>query len=948
MVDTSGSPEDSEPAAYPPSPPARPYRARDLPPIPVKRGTVVGRGRIDSGRGGVIVTSDGLTLRAAAGALDRDREILVHSAQATPPAMKAGRVGEEAVTLRALCAWDIEGADSDDLLPGELEAEIELREAGQSGPPPGPFLLFMSFDGKTWTPLAHTIQNDRLCFRTRHCSTIVVLGAPTLAGLLVYYLYSCNELPELTHEDAPFITLGAPNMWMGIQGIPLFWSTKLTPDKSGLKDLASFRRAEAELLQRLRGEYGDLERGLGAIQYSAQIWSLAREHLMPDEVKRIEDAFRAAQAHLDARGFQKPFFNVRVFVTNRPADASAEMSSPLFRQDYITLSAHETDAARLQVNALHELFHHYQTSYVWKNSNAHLPMMEASALLLEREAVTVPLPPAVRPPFDDQRLRLGEGLVLAQFAACRHGLEGPVMTVFSDDPMPPRRFGYGLSWFLEYLRERRSGGDPPRRASFHRELLETWKWRGLVPTLRWAAGDDARKLGEAWLEFARTQVLVVDPRGSAKGSDSPFGRAYGTSPLADAPFEAQTALRLAPAGAPDFGKDPLWPIGDLLVKNLSIQFFGLQPPPRRDRAILVARVPAAWFGNPSPGRGVFARTWDGKRAFVEIPRSKGSEDASLAGPFTGLGDLYVVDTGQTEAGSLEGKPLLLYLLEPPPTVRGQFDPDRRKVRISWDAPPVAADSRRVISAYRVYSEGRAAPLAEVADSTSVDIDLSGITSDRVRISVTTLDTTRPPNESLASRPIEIVIPAAPKPLVWRRVEVRDRTWKKAQEENDEPDTNFTEDLGEASYTLTRRVGNPEYEETLTASWTDLPREIAPGETVTLKLKVGMSCGCSGKYCSVGGSLVAIFPNWGVEPPSVEKHPSGATMTGRLNATLHRVVKTEAGGGRDEAGFVLVAPAGTGGPGTRERFHFEAIRWTSGDTSGGKPGMTRLYEYELQR
>jgi hypothetical protein len=108
------------------------------------------------------------------------------------------------------------------------------------------------------------------------------------------------------------------------------------------------------------------------------------------------------------------------------------LHNPWAGRRYMLVGAN-AGSAIIWTTALHELFHHYQTGYVWLDRTSHLPFLEASALLMEREAIA-PYADAAKP------FNAGEGLVLAQMLVYRNGLDGPTSsTRDSPDPAGSRR-----------------------------------------------------------------------------------------------------------------------------------------------------------------------------------------------------------------------------------------------------------------------------------------------------------------------------------------------------------------------------------------------------------------------------------------------------------------------------------------------------------------------------
>ena len=726
--------------------------------IPVERGEQLASAEIGASTGGAVATADGLTVRFPAGSLDRDRDVRIYRARVAAPPFRIGFIGSgaEPVAPTVLRAWDVDPGAGARFFPGDVTVAIDAPElAGPAGAALAPLPL-VTLDGSTWAQVPFTVEDGKVVFTTRHFCA-VILGAVSLTGMatalpvalavvaLAYVIYACDdEMPGWCKPDAPFVHVDT-----GRNDFDLEWSWKLgnpaycgpagRGPNCGMKDVAGY----AKKLDAINAFYGR-NGGFAQVQVRQEIQAARREFLVPDAVKRVEEALDFGRGYLQTRGFTLPSAAVTTYVvTKESLGDEGNAYDPWLGRPYLVLAGNG-DAPHLNTTALHEFFHACQAALVWYSRMGNLPFTEASALLLEREAM--PYYAAAGRPFAT------DGLVLPQFVVYRNGLDGP-----SSGEKPMQRHGYGLSWFLEYLRDAKYGGD---KGAFHAELLKSWggKWAGKQrKALAWAAGGSDYFLGSALKEFTRDEVAKGPAEDGCQGCRSPFGARYGgvCRPMTDSPFQGSADFGLGPSIL-DFAAAPYYALGDDALKAWSIQFFRLAPPPR-PLAALVARFPKGWFGGKGAGRGVYWKRSVGDAGAVEIdgawPQAKSSGEVFVSAAFTGPQALYVTDTGQTGSGWISGNDAArLYLLEPPSDVRSE--PKDGNLKVTWKAPPLAASHPELLSDYAIYLAGSAAPNLRVPVKSGTEVtialppELAG--GGDVKVEMTTLDADDPPIESARS------------------------------------------------------------------------------------------------------------------------------------------------------------------------------------------------------
>jgi len=74
-----------------------------------------------------------------------------------------------------------------------------------------------------------------------------------------------------------------------------------------------------------------------------------------------------------SRRIKSPLLTLPVNVVPNLDENSGHIHNPWSGRRYMILSA-QLDERTKNTTALHELFHHYQTGYVWLDRNGHLPL----------------------------------------------------------------------------------------------------------------------------------------------------------------------------------------------------------------------------------------------------------------------------------------------------------------------------------------------------------------------------------------------------------------------------------------------------------------------------------------------------------------------------------------------------------------------------------------------
>jgi len=748
-------------------------------PLQIEIGKVLAGKEIASRDGGEISTSDGLTLKAPAGSLDRDRTINIHTARVPDPGVTVRIPGDSKKTpMKCLRAWHIDPGKEEQPFNDCVELTVTLDELKEEKGVPPAVMALISHDGKSWSYIPCDVKDGRITVRTRSLSTFAVFGChpvyPVLLGITIisalsYYVYKNveQEIPQKYHAQAPFVALLNPLEVPGVgQGHLYFaWSRTLGRDQNtGAKDEKAFLKEAVDIVERYRKMSNpptprDQPLPFPYRQHAVnEIYLAGRKHLVPDSVLRIERAVLLARDYYSTRKSFRPLStDIWIYVVSSDDDF---YQNPWLQRGYMMLSTRNNDE-KTNMIALHELFHRFQNEYY--TSGGDLPTLEASAMMIEREAKAY---------YEKNRKPFwpAAGQTEAQFVAYRLGLDGPGQSVFSDNPQPPRYLGYGLSWFLEYLKNQAvKTSKTLNEENFHGNFLEKWSQSDLHQALQWASGGSDETLAKAYLNFA--VECVFDCKPSKLGKDSYFGKLYNSEPLSYDPSKDYMVARGEDPGLGipgttfDLGKSPFVELGDTEIPCWSIQFCKLNAPDR-PRAQLVVQVPGSWLTS-CQGRSVIYRKGDDMAitplAIPEaltkdnpVPPDEGSTLSQLLPVLRGESNyLYVVDTG-IERGK---PPVRVYLLEPPSNVKATVAGDR--LSLSWDRPDLAVKNPACVKGYVVYlNDRKIADLAPEEKGSSRELPIPAGETGGLKVEMTTLDTSEPPLESSRSQAVTVNRPGS--------------------------------------------------------------------------------------------------------------------------------------------------------------------------------------------
>lgn len=653
------------PPTNPPTPPvsdadAASLRPPDVAPISVKRGATLAQGSIAPATGGVVDSQDGLVLRFPAGGVKAPLAVRIYAAETSAPPVTIRPLGEpEAAAMKTLCAWDVDLGGEKGLLPKPVDVTIDLKRFQRADGKVPLLAPAETLDGKTWSFVPYRVDGTKLVFQTRHFSPKILgahpgywvaLGA-LAAGYVIYY--RADELPSICNADAPFVSSGA---YSGNK-FEICWSVKMPggDPKTGLKDEAGFNRAVAAA------------RAGGFPIQDTEMDELRRQYLMPPAARQVEEALVFAKAYLKRRGFNEPTLSLPVYIVPSLKEDDGLLFNPYTGRRYILIGGN-LDLRGTYRAALHELFHHYQVGYnwIWNGDSA---FMEACAALIEREAHR-----------DAEYLKKLPGGLLnsvdnnARMDVYRTTLAGPPYS--RSDPKPTQRHGYGLSWFLEYCRDRKN---PTNKDQFMVDLMENCSSYAAVDAFKWATGGSAFYLNDYFLTFAEEYVLKGIP------TENPYGKLYYPSApyqVWDNPYRTADTFNFNNLATKELGAD---------MPAMSMQFYKLVAPASK-KAKLLVQAPADWFTGTNK-RGVFFRESPRDLLVKRYTTLQQKGDTAVAMPFDADRYLYLVDAGKSGAARL-------WTLEPPTFVMQWAE--GALLRASWKVPGAVRRWPELFKGYRVY------------------------------------------------------------------------------------------------------------------------------------------------------------------------------------------------------------------------------------------------------
>ncbi len=677
-----------------------------------------------SADGGRVAAADGLALDFAPGSVTKPSPIRISRSDAPPPAVLGG-------ASSLLGAWTVD-ASSADVFAAPVRVSMKLPVV--PGPlSPDMIVPMISRDGRAWFPIPYTRDGDTLRFETTHFSILgAVLIGTAIGSAVLAVIRAPTELPSVFHDEAPFISSPYPDP----EGWSIAWAKSLGSGSKGLKDEKTleivfralwddYRKNVIDLAElrdkriaRARESNLPVEPILGELQ---PLFGTLRENLernrarafmqygVPDAVAEVREALLTAKRTLvtdpAGRGFADPG-PITVFVTSKAGANDGETVIRWTSDPYLFLYA-KTGRDTLYLTVLHEYFHAIQKRYL-SNANRNIFLTEASATLLERETIST---------FDARGLKITN--YLADLGKIRIGLKGPKLPLLWGDAKPYQRFGYGMSWFLEFLRDEVFMKNFPtsKKENFQNYLLAHFRDTNQSPefldVLKYAAGGGDRELGTALANFA--EKAVFPGLSGATLYERTYVDAQNHFMVIDSPKTLHEVVSLDAEG--------LFELNDSRIPPWSIQFFEFQSDSAAKRNVrpkLALLCPPEWFdASATLGRRLYIRNANATDAAVVTPDATGIRRAF---DFDGPTRLYIVDTGQTGSGwAREYASGNVILLEGPHDIRTvALDPasplDGPSLRIEWELPAVATTKPALVEGFDldvVASSAAPAPLYHV-------------------------------------------------------------------------------------------------------------------------------------------------------------------------------------------------------------------------------------------
>ena len=667
-----------------------------MPPFPVRDEVILRE--VLSQDGGVLTVSRDLSIALDRGSLSGEVTFSVRPARAAPLTLAGGP------SLPLEKAWDVDTGGAFFASPARISFDLP-REARS-----GDVLLvrpIFSRSGVNWTPLPYQRRGDTLLFEVPHFSllgiVVITLLTPLIPVAFVYF-HGEEQWPDSTlfNAEAPFVADMIPDPL----GFHIAWTHLLGDGRTGVRDpvglaaaektaKAHFTASQSAILQdrdramaspnlsevervkvlmeadrRLDVARSDLEKALAKAK---------EDYLVPESVKLIREGLVFGRAYLLSRGFSSPDI-LDVFVPRNCGKDDGTLNNRYWGRNYMMVGA-SLDRDDIFSTTMHEQFHHFQGQYLTAGK-ANIYLAEASAALMEREATDHYRRHAGVTIFSDNRFLNG----------LKEGLNGKPIKTYAGDAGPFQRLGYGLSWFLEYLRDQWAKRPGNLSADFHQKFLAQCKILGGSPTpvaaFSWGAGGNLPALGKIFAAFVREAVLEGMP------SRTLYEKKYGIPLFDSALGDVHDVL--------SFDTKAVQELTDAMVKSWSLQFFRLDPPKvlsGEPQPRLVLSFPAEWFDTSSTaGRQIFLRMRSGDAALsLDTPPGK---DYAGTVSFDATRYLYVVDTGQTGSGYwYDYKPGLLICLEAPQKLGASFR--NKTLEIVWQEPRLAKEKPDLVTGYRI-------------------------------------------------------------------------------------------------------------------------------------------------------------------------------------------------------------------------------------------------------
>ena len=660
-----------------------------------------------SANGGRVATEDGFALDFAPGSVTAASPVRISRSEAPPPEILGG-------SSELLGSWKVDTASAD-VFGAPVGVSMKLPVV--PGPlSPDMIVPMISRDGRTWFPVPYTRDGDTLRFETTHFSILgAVLIGTAIGTAVLAVIRAPTELPSVFHDEAPFISSPYPDP----EGWSIAWAKSLGSGDKGLKDEKAldivfrtlwddYRKNVIELselrdkrIARARESNLPVEPILDELQ---PLFGKLRENLernrarafmqygVPDSVIQVREALLTAKRILvtdpTGRGFADPG-PITVFVTSKPGANDGETIIRWTSNPYLFLCS-TTNRDTLYLTVLHEYFHAIQKRYL-SNANPNIFLTEATATLLERETI---------PQFDAKGLKISS--YLADLGKIKTGLKGPKLPLLWGDAKPYQRFGYGMSWFLEFIRDEVYMKDFPtsKKENFQKNLLAHFRDTNQTPAfldvLTWAAGGDAKKLGKVLVDYAEKAIFPGLP--GATLYERTYIDAQNRFTVFDDPKTLHEVVSLDAEGS--------FELNDTKIAPWSVQFFEFRPAPQANRKVrskLAVVCPAEWFDtSKTVGRKLYIRNAGDANVAALTPGANGVREAV---PFDVPRRLSVIDTGQTGSGWVyEYSTGRVFLLDPPhdlrTTVIGNASAlEGASLRIDWTLPAVAAKTPELLEGF---------------------------------------------------------------------------------------------------------------------------------------------------------------------------------------------------------------------------------------------------------
>lgn len=472
----------------------------------------------------------GFTVSAEKNALDRDREFKVTQAGREELCRAAAvTVGFGAVPVAAFRVDA--GMDGETRLPGTFRMELDLKECGVPEQLWNSLAVIRIEDDGSAAELGCRVKNgklvsdsDRNSLMVTCVTSLTVLAVGTAAIEVERYLHDRGFEYGTEFND---LRLDCPNGVGYKLRIP---SEKVKRTAEAERALGRMREIEEKYWAGLGGSADRPEQPVRSytmlidqidmlcadkewLELSKTVsddeWKLA--NLFPEQMRCAYARLKDADAYLfGRREFKKPAHRVELYLVDNPLGGAAlghQINLALTRPFillYTSVPDFTSDPGSLLITVTHEMFHVVQNRYCLSSTNEMVPFLEATAVMLEREAFEYYNRHGTVGQISENALTDRGFLQTLEYSMMMPGAWGLNLGETEETALIQ---GYTCSNFLEFMRDRYE-----IKEKFLEKLMEAWEssseWYEAVAKV---TSGDTDKLLDDFTVFCAQEAEDVDP-----------------------------------------------------------------------------------------------------------------------------------------------------------------------------------------------------------------------------------------------------------------------------------------------------------------------------------------------------------------------------------------------------------------------------------------------------